>query len=541
MRSAFRNITVCSGVPVLAMGVLLTPARAADEFTVSNRTEIMSHRLSGPGRASSFLDPGTHVFHETDVLRSGTAFAGQWNSLFNGTLRYTDSNQFDRERLSVQKFEWRLSDADSQINLGDYFANLSPYSLTKGIKGLAVQRNLGNDQNYVRAVYGSFANEWAFLLKDLAREPMGTLGGGVRMQRAWDKFRIGLNLAEAHDDKRNAHASFPAYAQVLPALDWEYRESGLVITGEHAYSDTTETLAPGAAANHRSGSAHKLAVRAALRDISLDAQTERVATDFFSRGGGATPDRLRYYAKADYKLTRDWRLFGIYDDYRDNLDGQLAATTAVTTWEAGVKRSRAFGRRHMNIALSLRTKDRELSDGSFTQSTNRIKFKASDRWADDYDWRFDVERILDRDRRTASGAGSTLFDLGLGYRHRIENSWDLRADLDLGRQENGTLNTAGNDISNTLRVGLTADRGDGTVFGLSFERNAADLAAAGTDNRHKRGAVTWQSTPAWMKGGSVKLEYADFLHHFAQAAASDYRERVFKILFQWNLDFGAKK
>jgi len=249
----------------------------------------MSHRLSGPGRASSFLDPGTHVFHETDVLRTGTALGGQWNSYFNGTLRYTDSNQFDRERFSLQKLEWRLSDADTQINLGDYFANLSPYSLTKGVKGLAVQRNLGNDQNYVRVVYGSFDNEWAFLLRDLTREPMGTLGGGVRMQRAWEKFRVGFNLAEAHDDKNGARASFPAYAQILPALDWEYREAGLVVNGEHAYSDTSETLLAGAAANHKSGSAHKIAVRAAMKDVNFDGQVERVDTAFFSRGGGPLP------------------------------------------------------------------------------------------------------------------------------------------------------------------------------------------------------------------------------------------------------------
>jgi hypothetical protein len=282
-------------------------------------------------------------------------------------------------------------------------------------------------------------------------------------------------------------------------------------------------------------------VRAALKDISLDGQMERVATDFLSRGGGAVADRLRVYAKADYRLTRDWRLFGIYDDYRDNLDGQLAATTDVTTWEAGFKRARAFGRRHMNIALSWRIKERSLSDGSADQTTNRIKFKVNDRLAEDYDWRIDVERILDRDHRTASGAGSTLFDLGLGYRHRMENSWDLRADLDFGRQENGTLNTTGEDISHTLRLALTADRGDGTVFGLSVERSAANLLAPGSDNRHTRGAISWQSTPAWMNGGSVKVEYADFLHRFAQTATSNYRERIFKVVFQWNLDTGVKK
>ena len=76
-------------------------------------------------------------FHETGMHRRGTAFAARWGSLFSGTLRYTDINQFDRERLSVQKFEWRLSDAGSQINLGDLFANLSPCSLTRGWRSSA--------------------------------------------------------------------------------------------------------------------------------------------------------------------------------------------------------------------------------------------------------------------------------------------------------------------------------------------------------------------------------------------------------------------
>ena len=40
---------------------------------------------------------------------------------------------------------------NTQINFGDYFANLSPYAMAKGIKGAAFQRNFENDQNHVRA------------------------------------------------------------------------------------------------------------------------------------------------------------------------------------------------------------------------------------------------------------------------------------------------------------------------------------------------------------------------------------------------------
>lgn len=528
---------------LLALGLISQTSQTAqaDELNVSNRTDLVSQNVSGPGKASSFYDSGIHVLHETDVRWTGMAFDGKWNSLFNSSLRYTDSNQFDPERLSLQKLEWRLSDAHTQLNLGDYFANLSPYSMTKGIKGLAFQRNLGDDQNYVRAFYGSFDGQWAFLYKDPTREPMNTLGGGVRLQRAWDKFRLGLNLAEVHDDEGDVRASFPAYAQLLPAIDWEYRESGLVVSGEHAYSDTDVTAAAGAAAVNQTGSAHKLALRAALKAINLDGHIERVAPDFISRGGGATADRMRYYLKADYKLDRNWRLFAIYDDYEDNLDNQKAATTEVTTWEAGFKRARAFDRRHMNVALSWRNKHKEVSNGGAEQTTDRIKFKINDRVGEHYDWRAEVEHILDKDQRTAADATSTLFDLGLNVRRRLENNWDLRANLDLGRQETGTLNTTGSDISDRIRLGLTADKGNGTVFGASLERNTADLVTVLADNRHTRASLYWQSKPAWIKDGSVKLEYADYIHTFTQTPTNDYREKIVKLSLLWNFQKEAKK
>lgn len=528
---------------LLALGLISQTSLVAqaDELSISTRTDLLNQSVTGPNKAASFYDPGTHLLHETDVRWSGMVFDDKWNSLFNSSLRYTDSNQFDPERLSLQKLEWRLSDARTQLNLGDYFANLSPYSMTKGIKGLAFQRNLGDDQNYIRAFYGSFDGQWAFLYKDPTQEPMNTLGGGVRLQRAWEKFRFGLNLAEAHDQDGDVHASFPAYDQFLPAVDWEYRESGLVVTGEHAYSDTDEISTAGATAVNKTGTAHKLALRAALKDINLDGQVERVSPDFISRGGGATADRMRYYLKADYKLTRDWRLFAIYDDYEDNLDNQKTATTDVTTWEAGFKRARAFGRRHMNIALSWRNKQKELSDGSNKQTTNRIKFKINDRVAEHYDWRAEMEQILDKDQLTTSDSVSTLFDLGLNYRQRLQNNWDIRADLDIGRQETGTLNVTGSDISDRLRLGLTADKGNGTVIGANLERNTADLVAALADNRHKRASIYWQSKPAWINDGSLKLEYADYIHTFTQNAANDYREKIVKLSLLWNFQKEAKK
>ena len=528
---------------IFALGGLSCQATLADSLSINTRSDLLYQRVTGPGQANSFYDTGTHLLHETDLRWQGQAFGNQWNSLFNGTLRVTDSKQFDPEEVSFQKLEWRLNDAHTQLNFGDYFANLSQYSLTKGIKGVGFQRNFQDDQNYLRLTYGTFDGQWAYLYHHPTGEPMDRYGGGARLQRAWDKFRVGLNLAQVADrsDDPNRAVGLDAYSQILPAADWEYRDGGLVLTGEHAYSDTDTKPGAGGATTSKSGSAHKLVMRAAFKSINLDGQAERVAPDFLSLGGGATPDRLRYYLKADYKLTREWRLFGIVDNYRDNLDSQKTATTESTTWEAGLRKSRAFDRRHMNVALSWRVRNLDVSDASRDQVTHRVKLKVNDRIANDFDVRGELEQILDKDHRTSDNAQSTLFDLGIGYRKRLENKWDMRANLDLGRQETGTLNANGTDVSDRVRLSLNADKGNGTVLGCSYEWNDSDLVAATGDNRHKRASAFWQSHPAWLKNGNLKLEYSDFDHLFLQNSGNNYREQILKLSLQWNFQKEAKQ
>ncbi|MDP2431440.1 MAG: hypothetical protein Q8O33_05365 [Pseudomonadota bacterium] len=519
-------------------GLTMLPANA-EELSVNTRSDVLFQSVTGAGKASSFYDTGTHLMHETDVRWGTQIMDGKWNSLLNTTLRATDSRQFDPENLSIQKLEWKLSDANTQINFGDYFANLSPYSMTKGIKGAAFQRNFENDQNYVRAAYGSFDGQWAYLLRSPAQEPMDRYGGGVRIQKAGEKARVGFNLAHVEDSEGDPRRTDPAFSQMLGAVDWEYRESALVVSGEHAFADTDE-MRLGVATQSRNGNAHKISARAALKNLNLDGQAERVSSNFLTLGGGATPDRLRYYLKGDYKLTREWRLFATWDDYEDNVDNQLARTTETSSLELGVKKSRAFGRRHMNVSTSWRQKNTDASDGSRDDQSDRIKFKISDRVGENYDWRGEVERVLDENHTTPSNATSTLWDFGLGYRKRLESSWDIRANLDVGRQETGNLTTPGQDVSDRIRIGFTADRGNGTQVGASYDWSDANLVTALADNNHKRANVYWQTKPAWLKSGYLKFDYSDYLHNF-EDSTKDYREQIGKISLVWNFQKEAKK
>lgn len=525
------------GAWLLSSAILSPLYTNASELTITTRTDLLHQHVSGPGRSASFYDPGGHLLHETDLRHTGTVLDGQWNSVLGATLRLTDSRQFDPEEFSIQKLEWKLSDRDTQIHFGDYFANLSPYSLSKGIKGAAFQRNLGDDQNYIRAMYGSFDGQWVFLYQDPTGEPMNRHGGGIRLQRAWDKFRLGFNLVHVEDAGNDAHraAGLDAFRQVMPAVDWEWREAGLVVSGEHAYADT-QRMPAGATATEHDGTAHKITLRAARKDLKLDGHVERVSPDFYSLGGGATQDRLRWYLKGDYRVNKEWRAFLIYDDWRDNLADQRTTTTETVTWEAGVRKARLFDRRNLNLSVSWRNKAVETSDGSRDSVSDRIKVKLNDRIGQDFDWRGEIEYILDDDRVAVSDADSYLFDFGLGWRKRLKSNWDMRANLDLGRQENETVGVNGRDVSDRLRLSLSASREDGTLIGGFYEYTTADLTAANADNRHNRAGLYWQTRPAWLRNGSLRFEVNDYLHTFTEDASRDYREQIAKVSLQWNYE-----
>jgi hypothetical protein len=511
---------------------------AAAELSLSTRTDVMYHSVQGPGSAASFLDPGAHVLHEVDLRKSRSIMDGHWDSVLSTTLRITDSLQFDPEKFSVQKFEWRLSNQEAQIHIGDHFANLSPYSLSKGIKGLAIQRNLGDEQNYIRALYGSFDGQWAFLYKDPVAEPMNRHGGGVRLQRVWaERFRLGINLAHVADqaDDPLRPAGVDAFRQVMPAVDWEWREAGLVISGEHAYADTRR-MPFGVDAVELDGVAHRVELRTSLGDLRLDGRVERVSPDFYSLGGGATRDRLRWHTRGEYRLNRDWRIFLTYDDWRDNLAGQRPATTENTTWEAGVRKARLFDRRHLNLSTSWRIRAVETSDARRNSVSDRIKIGLNDRIGPAFDWRAELEYILDDDRVAVSDADSYLFDVGLGWRQRFKDIWDMRANLDFGRQENETVRVTGRDISNRLRLSLSASREGGMTIGGFYEYGMADLIAATADNRYNRAGLFWQISPAWLKDGSLRFELSDFQYTFTQDASRDYREQIAKVSLRWDFE-----
>lgn len=508
---------------------------ASSLIQVDNRTDLINYSLSGPGQASSFYQAGGHILHETDI-RAENTHDNSWESTMNLNFRLTDNDQFDPEKASIERLSLKLNNDRVQLDFGDYFANFSQYSMNKSIKGLGAQVNFNDKENYLRLAYGIFDPQWEYLYQTPNGEGMDRFGGGLRYQMAREKYRVGLNFGYVRDDADDKNRSTEdAYLQYVPAVDWEYRLEGLVFNGESAYSDTEATTV-GDVKTETTGNAHRISAKARMDDLKLNGKWERVSPDFVPLGGGATPDRQRFYGKADYDLAKNWDLFGIFDHSADNLDSQLSTTTTNITGELGVKRKRAFNRNSMNISLSARRKWNDTEDNSRESTSDRIKFGIDDRIAKVIRVSGDFEAVLDDD--TTPGGPSTsdfFYNLSLSSRHRLKDGdLELRPRFSVSLQERENLTANGDDFTTNMKLDIDATYQKFLRFGIDAEMVQNDIKN-GEDSLRKKIGAFCEIRPDWLQNGSVRLEAASNEYDF-DTNTSDYREEIVKLMLRYSFE-----
>ena len=523
------------------VSIMLLPigaVQAEPTLNIQNRTEFLNYSISGPGKAQSFYDPNAHIYHESD-FRLSNFKVGDWDGGLSTTLRYTNSKQYDPSTLSLQKFESNLKDAHNRVDMGDLFANLSPYSMMKGIKGFGYQHDMAGDKNYIKAVYGNFAGQWAYIANNSRLDrPMDRYGGGVRLQRSNGNLTWGANLAMADDKSDDLNRRrLDAYRQVLPALDWEYRSSAMVLSGEHAYSDTNVAPVTGTARNLY-GSANRVSFRGNYRTFSLDGNLEQVTPTFVTLGGGATPDRMRLFTRADWRMDRQWRFFGTYDRFYNSLNHQLATRTTNEITELGVTRQNLFDRRAAALTVSARTRVLWTENASSAGRSNRIRLKYKDRFfSDAMDFGADYERMLNSDQRTGTNThlANNLYNLSFGYRGNISKDWSVRTNLDFGKSEVQNPTNGGFDVTDTAHLELVASHPDSTELGASYNLGNNKVTVIGSSSSQNRAMLFWSRRPQALQGGSVRVEGSINDYRFFDGTRN-YQEKLLRVVLNWNLE-----
>jgi len=523
---------------IIALGLFVQVSSPAlslaslQEMHIESRTDLIYYDVSGPGSSSSIYQTGANYLQEIDFMAKHL-FAQKWDSTFNINLRVTDYDNFDTETTSIERLSYKLKNDGLSLHAGDYFANFSQYSMNKSIKGVAVQKEFGDRDNYLRLAYGSFDAQWEYIYDKPDNEPLDRFGGGVRYQRAGDNYRLGFNLAHVDDRKSDENrGTQDAFQQIVSAFDWEYRIPGIAVYGESAYSDTNRYVVNSAKSSF-AGTAHRASLKANLNDLRIHGKLERVGVDFLTLGGGASPDRYRAYFKTDYKISKLWKIYGVYDFYRNNLSDRLSFTTRNTSAEIGLDRRRMFNRSSMRGTVSLRRKWIEASNYSTDSVTDRIKVSVTDRIARVIRVKGFVESILKENKTTNQSPEDYLYQLDFSSRHRFSGGdWELLPRLSLSHQDRENLTAGGDDTTDSARLNLRARYKSNANMGIDLERYDTDLeGASSVDSIRERAAVYYEYRPEKLKDASIRFEAGHNEYEFSNDS-QDYREQIYKVLFR---------
>jgi hypothetical protein len=453
------------------------------------------NRVSGPGHEQSFYSNGYRYNQELDIF--GETRLENCTTMLQMDLRSTDNHLIDSEHFSVRRFSYNVKDSRSDLTVGDYFANFSQYSFNKGIIGAGYQLNLTddprNDQNYIRAAFGTLDGQWAYLFEDafggeVQNEPMNLYGGGVRVQNAGKDYVIGINsVFVGHDGTDPKRTTETAYLQWVESLDWEYRIKKLKFTGDHAISFTTAKPV----ANddtHTQGQAHNIKFQGKALACDWYGKFELVDPDFSTLAGSATPDRIRYYGKVSKRFGKNWKAHVSANYYYDRINrrSELATRTTNRTLEAGIDRYKLFNRKHMKISARYRRNDSKEEGNASNDSLDRIKASLSDKVFGSLKYDLNFETILRTDDATDAYKRDFLYSLKLSTRQQMEKL-TLSPMLFLSHRDSDNFTVGGKDIVNTLRFMLEGDYLN-SRFGGSMALVGSDISA-GVDSL----SATWNA------------------------------------------------
>lgn len=516
-KPVFGNFQYDSGLPEKSIDVTV-------------RSMFEDYRLSGPGRASSFYEQGSHWLHDLEFT-ARQPIGDELKTEFNAVVRYTDSKRHDPAVWSLQRVQFIARDKVNHLTLGDYYATLSQYSLNQAIKGLGYQRNFG-ESTYLRVVAGTMAPRWDHLFGEPHNESIQRDVVGLRAQNAGDNYRVGLNLVSASDhDNAAVRTIEDTYRQMLPAFDWEYRtESGVRLSGEHAQASTRKQSSAGV--NHDMvGTAHRVNADGSLGDLRWRMRTERVSSDFVTMGGGAAIDRLRYYLRGDYRLNKTLSVFLADDWYRNNLDGQIGDTTRTHIPEAGVTARGLFDRRNLTLTTSLR--QRQIKSNNDQNVSDRLYVSMSDRFQE-VSIRGEVEALLNKRKDTTNGRTDNddyLYRFAIDSRHLFaEGRYDFRPYLTLEHQIVQDPLTGKSVLTDGALLDLRLIAPGNLTYAMNFEqRNVNNGTGINNDNSLLRYGISVAYRPSQFPGSSIRAE-AGKTHYNFSATASDYRERYVRVM-----------
>ncbi|MFA5904475.1 MAG: hypothetical protein WC836_11130 [Desulfobacula sp.] len=330
----------------------------------------MTHNhVSGPGSASSSLTEGLRYLDVLGINGDGQVKGFDYNFNFGG--KSTDDNRNDVKSFSLTNLQGRITDKINTVNVGDTFESFSQYSMGTSLKGASYRfYDEGANTPDFTIVSGLAYPRWDNVWRERETRTIERQAFGSRIKYNFTpEFFAGANLVVSDDDKR-IRSTDPLYNNMIYSLDMEYRPvPGLTLRTESAFNDTKLSQQEGSDYKINHGYAHKIEAIGDGGPSRASLEYERIAPDFQTLLGSATPDREKAKAKWRYKYSKTLSINTGFLWFKNNLEHQRAFTTNNYKPEAGVTVKKLFDRQYSIADVSYKF-DRKY--GGTTSASNHI-------------------------------------------------------------------------------------------------------------------------------------------------------------------------
>ncbi|MSR78469.1 MAG: hypothetical protein EXS63_09670 [Candidatus Omnitrophica bacterium] len=274
-------------------------------------TTVAMHRTGGNG-SKTLMHRGEFLVNELD-MKISEALPSDWRSDTQIHARKIDDPQIDkRHDVHLLNFTSELYNPWANFTVGDFFADLSQYTMSQSLEGLqgaaktdwldlkglaGYSQRADEGRQFTRYVFGGKSE--ALLVEDY---------GVVK------NLEAGFNFSNVMDDRKSIENKFIGENQSIKgavnrvgsfnyhAVLWDKTN----LEGEIAKSWIDEDTTAGSDVNRKTGTALRLNTMTKFsKKAKWKLNYEQVSSAFNSLSGSAVPDRGNAVTKFDYKWTKE--------------------------------------------------------------------------------------------------------------------------------------------------------------------------------------------------------------------------------------------
>lgn len=496
-------------------------AWAETEFHATNELSATYNEAAGPGKAASSLTRGLNFLETLNLYGSGNR--GAWDYSYTAGAKATDDERNDAKKVSLTGLQGRATNKVHTLTAGDVFESFSQYSLATSLKGGSYRFNKeGTRLPEVTGVFGWAYPRWDSVWRDPRTRSVTRRAAGLRLKQELTPDLWAAGSYVGTKDTGRVNPADALYDARNYTFDFGYNPiPGLTAAGEYSASDYDEASS---GASER-GSAARLELTGDADPSRVTLEYENVEPDFLSPLGSASPDRRKVKAKWRYKYSPRVTVTSGLLWYRNNLDGQLAATTRNWKPEAAVAVKRPFAARPYSFAdLSYRF-DRKYGAGS-SGADHYLNANYRDRFGE-LDSDTNLGCTLYKTKTAVRDASEVTFNTALSSRHET-GAVVLKPAVNLGTwyARDELADAADKLYEYSLGLGLEAPRANLTADLRAGQNLLRKEAGEDSDKFFAALSAYWRPRLLAKLNESTLFLRAGYNSYDFTTAANNFREKT---------------